>query len=85
MVSQIFKKAKKRSIPQHVTHAKRTQFRVAELGVGYGGWQVASATSARNGTGRSGYLRAGVHQVLAEEWLGIVASGLWSVKPVGGR
>src|SRR5271157_6287625 len=23
-------------------HAKRTQFRVAELGVGYGGWQVAS-------------------------------------------
>jgi len=44
MVSQIFKKAEKRSISEHVTHAKRTQFRVAELGVGYGGRQVASAT-----------------------------------------
>ena len=34
MVSQIFKKAQKRSISWHLTHAKRTQFRVAELGVG---------------------------------------------------
>jgi hypothetical protein len=25
-----------------VTYAKRTQFRVAELGGGYGGWKVAS-------------------------------------------
>jgi len=44
MVSQIFKKAEKRSISWHITHATWTQFRVAELGVGYGGWQVASAT-----------------------------------------
>ena len=32
MVSQIFRKAEKRSIPQHITHAKRTQFRVAPGG-----------------------------------------------------
>ena len=32
MVSQIFKKAEKPSIPQHITHAKRTQFRVAPGG-----------------------------------------------------
>jgi len=44
MVFQIFKKAEKRSISSHVTHAKRTPFRISELGVGYGGWQVASAT-----------------------------------------
>jgi len=44
MVSQILARPEKRSISQHVMHAQRTQFRVSELGVRYGGWQVASAT-----------------------------------------
>ena len=32
MVSQIFKKAQKRSISQHITHAKRTQVQIAPGG-----------------------------------------------------